>query len=460
MQNPKHALFYVPWLLFLLAACSLAEAPERLPGPTPAATSPPWSLEIASSGTLVVDPVSDVVPAVAPDVAGLVASVSQQQLMGYVQTLESFGTRNTFSPADDPSFGIGAARQWIYGEFLRVGNGRLQVKFQDFPVYYAGFAAEGQNIVATLPGTSGSQDVIVIMAHYDTRPADATDGESLAPGANDNGAGIALLLETARLLSPRQWNQTIIFLATAAEEQNSQGARYFVQDAFLDGLDMIAAINYDGVGGEVGIPQNIRLFAPNVRQSPSGDLARFYEYMAGLYVPTFPIHVIDALDREGRYGDHREFVNGGMAAIRLTQSVENPELLNSRRDTWTRVDYRYLQQVVQMNVAVLANLAGAPATPEVPLIRAMEEPGNYQLNWPVDPAAAGYVIVFRPITQVAFPPFRFVRAREAGNIALTGYDPGMTYAVSMAAMDEHGRVSDFTDEVLVEPSFAEVTSNQ
>ncbi|MBX3055687.1 MAG: M20/M25/M40 family metallo-hydrolase [Anaerolineae bacterium] len=438
-------------LLFFLSACSLGQMLEEAPLPTPVATAQPWSLALAPSGDLVFDPVSDVVPAVDPDVAGLVTAVSHQQLMGYVQAVESFGTRNTFSATDNPTFGIGAARQWIFNEFQRVGNGRLQVQFQKFPVYYYGFAAEGWNVVATLPGTSGSNDAIVIMSHYDTRPDSAVDGESLAPGANDNGSGISLLLESARLLSSREWNQTIIFLATAAEEQETQGARLFVQEAFLGGLDVIAAINYDGVGGEVGIPQNIRLFAPELHQSAAGELARYYEFVAGLYVPTFPIHLINAADREGRYGDQREFLNAGMPAIRLTQSVENPDLLNSRRDSWSQIDYRYLQQVVQMNVAVVANLAGSPATPEVPLIRAMEEPGQYRLNWPVDPAAAGYVIAFRPVNQERYPAFRFVRAREAGDIALTGFDPGATYAVSMAALDIHGRVSHFTSEVLVEP---------
>lgn len=449
--NLIRLIIAAPLLFFCVAACSLVEQPEMRIMPTPVATAQPWAVNLAPAGELVMDPVSDIVPAIDADVAGLVAAISQQQLTGYVQTLESFGTRNTFSVTDNPSFGIGAARQWIYNEFVRVGDGRLQVEFQKFPVYYAGFAAEGWNIKATLPGRANNNDVIVLMAHYDTRPESAADGESLSPGANDNGAGVALLLETARLLSSRQWNQTIIFLATAAEEQDSQGARFFVQDAFLNGLDIIAAINYDGVGGEVGIPQNIRLFAPNLRQSYSGDLARYYEYLAGLYVPAFPIHLVDALDREGRYGDHREFVNAGMPAIRLTQSVENPDLLNSRQDTWSRVDYRYLQQVVQMNVAVVANVAGAPKTPEVPLIRAMGEPGQYRLNWPVDPAAAGYVIAFRPTVQEKYPAFRFVRAQEAGNIALTGFDPGLTYAVSMAALDGHGRVSAFTNEVIVEP---------
>lgn len=447
--------FQVVWLMSLgfiiLSACGLAELPEKRLVPTPLPTARPWEINLAPSGKLVFDPISDVVPRVDTDIAGLVKAVSEQQLKGYVQTLESFGTRNIFSSQDDASFGVGAAQQWIYSEFSRVGNGRLQVEYQDFPVYYAGFNTGAKNVVATLPGTADSNDAIVMMAHYDTRPEDATDGESLAPGANDNGAGVALLLETARVMSSRQWQQDIIFVATAAEEQGTLGAKQFVQESFLGGTDVVAAINYDGIGGERGIPQSIRLFAPNLHQSPSGDLARYYDFVAGLYVPKFPIDVLDQLDRDGRYGDHREFVNVGIPGIRLTQSVENPDLLNSRRDTWQRVDYNYLQQVVQMNVAVVANLAGAPDTPEVPLIRAMTEPGNYQLNWTVDPQAAGYVIAFRPTSEGAYPTFKYVRALEAGNVALTGFNPDLRYAVSMSALDEYGRVSDFSDEVIIEP---------
>ncbi|MCP4422195.1 MAG: M28 family peptidase, partial [Chloroflexi bacterium] len=257
---------------------------------------------------------------------------------------------------------------------------------------------------------------------------------------------------SARLLTAYEWNQTIIFLAAAAEEEGTFGARYFVQTAFLDNLNIIAAINYDAVGGRSGIPQYARLFAFNLRESPSGELARYYEYVAGLYVPAFPVQVIDALDREGRWGDHREFVNAGMPGIRVIESVEDPDLVNSKRDTWERIDYNYLQQIVQLNIAVIANLAGAPQTPQTPIIQALDSAGDFWLRWPTEPETAGYSIAFRPLGEGSFPAFRFVRTAQAGNIALTGFDPTVSYAISLAALDENGRLGDFTPEVIVEPS--------
>ncbi len=159
--------------------------------------------------------------------------------MAYVQTLEGFGTRNSFSAVDRDDYGIGAARRWIFSEFERVGNGRLDVAFDDFDLSYKGSQAEQRNIVATLPGKDPGNGVIIIMAHYDNRPQGDTDGFSRASGANDNASGVALLLETARIMSSREWNQTIKFVAIAAEEQGTFGSRHLAQNAFLDNVNVI-----------------------------------------------------------------------------------------------------------------------------------------------------------------------------------------------------------------------------
>lgn len=447
----RRLFFTFAFLIVVTTACSLLEGPPQLVLPTPVSTAVPFDAGSVNLGELVFDPVSNVVPAVDPTIAELLNEVSQQQLMGYVQTLESFGTRNSFSTTDRQDFGIGAARLWIYNEFIRVGNGRLQVQQQTFPLNYNGLISEQQNVVATLPGTSGSAGAIVIMAHYDTRRDDITDGVNFSPGADDNASGVAMLLETARVLSSRGWNHTIIFAAMAAEEQGSYGAHHFIQHAFLNDIPILAAINYDTVGGRAGIPQSIRLFAPDLNISTSGALARYYDLMSGLYVPTFPITVVNALDRDNRFGDQREFIQANLPAVRLTESEEDPSLLNSIKDSWGLIDYAYLRQVTQINVATVANAIGAPAMPPTPNMAPMDDPGGFILNWTPDPMAAGYVISFRPIDSADFVPFRFVSAKEAGNVALTGFDPGVTYAVSLAALDGNGRVSLFSPEVIISP---------
>lgn len=456
-MNKSKIVIFLVILIAISTGCSLMEPQPELIIPTPPAELPTPALLIANeTGELVTDPVSDVVPTVDPAIESLILEVSQQQLMAYIRQLESFGTRNAFSDTQSETFGIGAARRWIFNEFVRVGNGRLTVEFQDFPLSYNGYSAEQSNVVATLPGKGEGNGVLVLMGHYDNRPPEVTDGFSRATGANDNGSGIALLLETARIMSSRDWNQTIVFLATSAEEQGAFGARYYAENAFLDGKNVISALNYDAVGGRNGIPQHVRLFAVDFLTSVHGSLGRYYEYVGGLYLPTFPVVIYDALDREGRWGDHREFVRVGFPAIRVIESIEDPDLVNSNRDTWDLIDYNYLQRVVQLNVAVAANLAGGPHQPAPPIIASMAEPGAFLLTWPVSPDASGYAISFRPVDSLYYPTFRFVKANHAGNVAITGLDPNVTYAVSIAALNDRGLISGFSLEQFIGPGAAAV----
>lgn len=84
--------------------------------------------------------------------------------------------------------------------------------------YFA--AAPVHNVVAVLPGTDPTGRVFLI-AHHDTQP--------LTPGASDDGAGVAALLETARALAqgPRPRNDVVLVL-TDAEENFLLGAEAFV----------------------------------------------------------------------------------------------------------------------------------------------------------------------------------------------------------------------------------------
>jgi len=439
--------------LLLITSCSLLEEPPRPVLPTPMATAPVFDFDAAAPGAVgevIYNPVGSVIPGIDPTIAALLDQVSQQQLMAYVQTLEGFGSRSTFGEVDDPTTGVGAARQWIFDELVRVGNGRLQVTFDEFPLIHNGIEAPLQrNVIATLPGTDPDAGAIVVLAHYDSRTHDIYDGYTRQPAANDNASGVALLLETARVLSSQEWKQTVIIAAMAAEEQGSYGAHHYVQQAFLDGITIEAAINYDTVGGRVGIPQTIRLFAPQLETSAHGELGRYYDFVGEMYQPTFPVTIVNASDREGRFGDQREFIAAGMPAVRLTESVEDPSLINSAKDSWALIDYGYLQQVTRLNVAVLANMLGAPARPATPTVAAMEGLGSYLLTWEVDPAADGYVLLFRPLHSPDYTPFRFVNKLEAGNVAVTDLNLDTEYAVSIAPVMENGRFGLFSSEIIV-----------
>jgi len=407
--------------------------------------------EGAVPGNIVVNPVSSVVPQQDPEIQALLDSISQQQLVGYVQMLESFGTRSTFSVTDRTDFGLGATRLWLYNEFLRVGNGRLQVEFDSFPLTLDGLTTDQQNVIATLRGNGTAPGAVLVTAHYDSRTNNPNDGTSRAPGADDNGSGVAAMLEIARVLSAQTWNQDVIFIAFAAEEQGRHGSRHYITNRLIDSAGIDAVFNLDIVGGRPGISPSVRVFSPGPDTSLPRQLARYLDFVGGLYLPAFDVIMVDGVDREGRYSDHMTFLDVGIPALRLTESEEDPSRNHNALDTSEALDYNYLRQIAQLNLAVIANMVGAPPQPAPPTVSLMAEAGSFILTWPVDTQAAGYVLSFRPVGAVDYAPFRFVGAAEAGQVAITDLDPGTTYALSMAALTANGRISLFSSEILLQP---------
>lgn len=52
----------------------------------------------------------------------------------------------------------------------------------------------------SVPGTKAEREILLI-AHIDTRVRDVMDSTTVAPGTDDDGSGLACLLETVRILS-------------------------------------------------------------------------------------------------------------------------------------------------------------------------------------------------------------------------------------------------------------------
>src|SRR6266581_3941052 len=139
--------------------------------------------------------------------------------------LVSFGTRNTLSDQNDPNRGIGAARDWLYGEFQKAASaseGRMTVEKQTFEQPKATRVPQPTmltNIVAKLKGTQPESvnRVYVVSGHYDSMCNSPTDAKCDAPGANDDASGTAAVLEMARVMAPHTFDATIIFMTVPGE---------------------------------------------------------------------------------------------------------------------------------------------------------------------------------------------------------------------------------------------------
>lgn len=132
----------------------------------------------------------------------------------------------------------GAAGQEILNR-LKNGAVRAQVK-SDSGVEQR----TGQNVIGTLPGKS--DETIVLGGHYDTVAA--------GPGAGDNGAGTATVIELARVMASKpQPEHTMVFVAFDAEELGLLGSRAYVDELNDTQLrKMRAMLNFDMLGAGDG----------------------------------------------------------------------------------------------------------------------------------------------------------------------------------------------------------------
>ncbi|HXG86565.1 MAG TPA: M28 family metallopeptidase [Pyrinomonadaceae bacterium] len=369
------------------------------------------------------------------EIQKMLREISAKNIETTIRKLVSFGTRNTLSEQDNPTRGIGAARDYLFGAFQKIsaacGN-CLQVEKQTFLQPKANRIPEPTNltnVVATLKGTTNPERVYVVSGHYDSMCTSPTDATCDAPGANDDASGTAAVVEMARVMSKRKFDATIVFMAVPGEEQGLLGATYFAEQAKKNAMNIEAMFTNDIIGGVMSYKnapnrQSVRVFAEGVpsdeteqqagtRRSVGGEndsasrqLGRFIKEVADVYSPKFRVQVVYRRDRYGRGGDHIPFLERGFAAVRFTEPHEDytHQHQNLRTennifygDTIEFVDFGYIANVTRINAASLAALALAPAHPKNVGIITGILTNDTNLKWDANTDAdlAGYEIVWR-----------------------------------------------------------------
>ncbi|WP_298162279.1 M20/M25/M40 family metallo-hydrolase [Brevundimonas sp.] len=127
------------------------------------------------------------------------------------------------------------------------------------------------NIVGVLPGRNPTAAAVLMMAHYDS----AWD----SPGAADDGAGVAAVLEAVRAIRERgPADRSLVVLLTDAEELNLDGARiFFSEHPLRDRIGAVVNLEARGGGGRAfmfetgrGNEETIDLFSRAARRADGG----------------------------------------------------------------------------------------------------------------------------------------------------------------------------------------------
>ncbi len=217
-MNPRSFI----WLSVLLAAMLTAAAPPALvrahaPGDI-FLRLPPDSLLVA-----------------------LMDSTSLDNVTSTIQHLQDYGTRYV---AVDSCW---AAGYWIRDRFIEYGLS--EVELDTFRCWTFQDTVDAMNVLAWKEGSSRPDEYVVIGGHYDSVTTDNfTDPNAPAPGADDNGTGIAGVLEAARLLAGMEFERSVIFACWSGEEVGLIGSRAWVNDAVASGLNIVIYLNMDCLG--------------------------------------------------------------------------------------------------------------------------------------------------------------------------------------------------------------------
>jgi leucyl aminopeptidase len=461
-QTPK--LMILMWLAFVLVACNLgggAATPPPTLAPRNTATAQA-TLGFSGDGgqpvELAPSNLSNNAPNITVELYNLMEQVDVNRLRSHVTTLQNFSTRHVNSATNRSDYGIGAARSYIANEFNTItasSAGRFVTQVQYFDMTYNGIPTQQQNIVAVLQGTVPGAGFIVLGAHYDSINTTFTDATGFAPGANDNGSGVAALIEIARVMSQRQYRSSIIFVAFSAEEVNRQGSRAFVNWARQNGVDIKGMVNMDGIGNSAnartgGVDPSLRIFSCEDEEfcrdgGLSRQMARSVEFLGYAHEAPLEMRVERQGDRDGRYGDHYSFVEAGYPSIRFISTLE--EWGNgSSSDTIDFVEWDYLRQSTQSIMLITVALADGLPPPRNISLRAMDN-GSSVLVWDGVETSNGYFLAFRRANTTRYDGV-VKRGPEDGTSLL--YDErvssGDWVAVAIGSIGQNGLVGWLSQE--------------
>jgi hypothetical protein len=250
-----------------------------------------------------------------------------------------------------------------------------RLREQGYTVTLRPYSADGltvNNLEATLPGTGGALGQVVVGAHYDSVAGTV--------GANDNGTGIAAVLEIARLLRQRRFRRSIRFVFFVNEEPpffqtEKMGSSVYAHQLRHDGVPISAMISLETIGfysdhvGSQKYPPVLNLFYPSkgnfiafVGNSASRKLVR--ESIRSFRESTrFPSEGIAAPSNWLGIGwsDQWSFWQEGYPGIMITDTAPfRYPYYHTSRDTVDKIDFDKTARVVEGISKLVAALADRP----------------------------------------------------------------------------------------------------
>lgn len=230
------------------------------------------------------------------------------------------------------SVGGGAARAYLASQLEEIGA--IEVRVDRFAVS----AGEAGNLHAKLPGPKRCDIELLLTAHFDG-VGDLPDRRR--PGASDNAAGVAVILEAARLLAAVMPSRVVVSLALLdAEEVGALGSAWHAQRLTVAGARPLI-MNVDGAG------RIVEAVALEAAGAAHGLLAALDQAGRAVGVPLAAGQVAS---------DNRQYGAAGFAAVGIGAGMPG---YHSEYDTAERVETETLVAITRLVVATVRELDAA-----------------------------------------------------------------------------------------------------
>lgn len=220
------------------------------------------------------------------------------------------------------------------------------------------------NVIAHLPGTGDGKGVL-LAAHYDSVAA--------APGAGDDGAGIAALLEIARALKASDpLPRSVWFLLGDGEEAGLLDAEAFVREPELDAIGSVVNLEARGTGGPS------QLF-----ETQTGNAALISLAGDALAHPVGSSLAYEIYKLLPNNTDFTVFRRAGLVGVNFA-FTEGPARYHTPRDNLRYLDPASVQHHGENALAMARALAGADEVPRAASDKVFFDLfGAVLVSWPV-----------------------------------------------------------------------------
>ena len=262
------------------------------------------------------------------DTKNILKQIDENLVKYYLTELLKFAPRYTGSDT------CKKAEEWAYNEFLSMG---LDVKYFEWEM--GGF--QDRNIIATLPG---DEYIVIVGAHIDT--------VENAPGADDDGSGVAAVISVAKVLSSYRFSHTVKFIIYSGEEVGAYGSYAHAKYSYENGDKILAVLDVDMVGyaDSARGGNYIRFFEPERSQW----ITEFSSYVAEKYYDLVGLNVEKVPNYPG--ADHQAYVDYGYDAIFMAHYDGYP-YGHSPEDSIDKINFTYEMKATRFLAAVAIELA-------------------------------------------------------------------------------------------------------